>query len=110
MEDNMQKVIMNGVPYIGVLKEAEGVTNLVDALQVGGGVVQREEIATYLRMKNTGTLEAIQFGGTGVAYSVSEFTDAEQMDMDMCAVAMKHAKKTAVAGMENQAFDILMGK
>jgi len=103
-------VVMNGVRYIGVLKEKKEAISLVGAMQVNNEIVGRAELASYLRMQNMGTLETITFAGTGIAYSVSEFTDIEQMELDMLTIAMKQAKKTAVAGTENTVFDGILGK
>ena len=104
----MQKVTINGIAYIGVLKKKDGNFTLKDAM--AGGVLDRNTIMGYLKARNTGTLQDIKFGGQGTNYAIAELTALEKMDLAICKLGMEQAKSTAVQGLENDTFDGIMGK
>lgn len=103
----MQKVTINGVQYLGKLKIGDEGMALIGAMTVEE--VNRKTIGEYLKRKNLGELQTIEFGGMGVSYAIADLSDEEQMVLDMGKLAMKTAKKKAAAGLENDLFDKFLG-
>jgi hypothetical protein len=108
----MKKVTINGVSYIGELKEDKETGKMVlsGAMAVAPGSVSKDDIARYIQMENLGELDDIEFGGQGVAFSVSPFSEEEQMFVDMAGIIMKTAKGKALKQVENNLFGEILGK
>jgi ABC-type uncharacterized transport system ATPase subunit len=106
---SMKKVNVNGVQYLGTLTDKDGTVTLSDAFAVNDGM-NKDVFAQYLKAQNNGSLASIEFSGQGIAYSVSNLNDVEQMELDMAILAMKHAKKIAIPELENDSFDNILGK
>lgn len=105
----MQKITVNGITYVGKLKEKDGEMVVVDAM-ILKGEVGRGAIQMYLKRKNIGDLETIRFSGQGTAVSVSELNDEQEMMFDICKRAMKLAMKRGEQGVVNALFDEYLGK
>ena len=104
----MKKVTINGVQYLGELKEKGDKSVLKKAMQIERA--DRNSFAQYLKRENLGTLETVEFGGQGVSFAISELNDVQKLELDMCKLAMTHAKKVAIAGTENAVFEQVLGK
>ncbi len=103
----MQKVTVNGLIYFGKLKNKKGVLTLTESMLIKK--VNKQSISEYLKCKNLGTLQTETFAGKGLAWSISKLTNEQQMECDMCKLAMRQAKRIAAAGTENNVFDGILG-
>ena len=104
----MKKVTVNGIGYLGDIKESKGDMVLTDAMRVDG--VNRATIQMYMKRKNMDELNTIRFAGMGTSVSVCELSDEEEMIYDICKRAMKLAKKKGEQGIANSLFDDYLGK
>jgi len=107
----MKKVIINGVSYVGDLKKNEdGTMTLSKAMSFEGTTMSRSDLSKYLKLKNLGELENLDFGGTGISWSISVLSENENMMLQIGEIAMKSAKGRAVKEVENDLFDFVLGK
>lgn len=106
----LKKITINGISYLGKLVKDGDTTTLTEAMVTMTGKVSRDIFAEYLKLKNTSKLEdGIEYTGQGF-FGVSPLTATEKLDLNVCKMTMKHAKKVAAAGVENDVFSQMLGK
>ena len=105
----MEQVIVNGVNYLGTLKEVEGKVIVVGSMPCGA-TVTAEDVNEYFKAKNLGTLVDIPFGGNGVSYSNVPLNPAMDMAVQVAELVMTQAKSVAVRKLENAEFASGMGQ
>ncbi|MCK5021468.1 MAG: hypothetical protein KAS32_30935 [Candidatus Peribacteraceae bacterium] len=107
----LKKITINGISYLGKLVKDGDTTTLNEAMSIVSGKLTRDVLAEYLKLKNTGKLEnGIEYTGQGGLFGVAPLTPTEKLDLNVCKMTMKHAKKVAAAGVENQVFSEMLGK
>lgn len=106
----MKVVNVNGVTYLATLEEGENGILLSDAMEIGGSAVNQSIVTEYYKRGNVGKLKTVNFGGSGISYSVSELGDDAVMFCKIADLAIAQAKKTAVLNLENREFDSVLGK
>ena len=107
----MKKVTVNGINYLGCLSEKAGKTTLKKAMEVTNlDDVTEGVFGKYLKAQNAITLRTIDLTGMGMLASVENLSPEENLRFDICKMKMKQAKLGALAGVENKAFDALLGK
>ena len=105
----MKKVTIDGVLYLGNLKELDdGKYVLKGAMRTDK--VNRSAFISYLKKKNMGTLEPVEFGGLGTSFSVEKLNPVDKLNLSMCKLAMNYAKEVAAAGTENKVFEDITEK
>jgi hypothetical protein len=106
----MKQVTINGVSYLGVLKDTEGTLELSQAMVTNQNGISKADVEAYLGKQNLGTLETITFGGTGASYTVQDLTDEVDMFFKMGKLVMDQSQKVAVKKLQNAEFKANMGK
>ena len=108
----MKKVTINGVMYIGNLKTTKNdAFNIKDAMILTQtGELTTNDFGNYLKDKVNKKLREVNFGGTGISYSVEELTKTEEVTLKTCELTMGLAKDTAVPKLVTNRFDELLGK
>ena len=89
--------------YLGVLKEAEGVTTLEDAQAFLKGS-DETTFKAWLKKKNLGELATMKFKGA-VAYQEKSLTVDQAETFRRLEVDFDRAKETAIPLLENETFD-----
>ena len=102
-------VTMNGITYLGSIKEEDNKVTLLKAMRVSNDLT-KDDFMKYLEQKNLGRLEPVNFGGNGNQYSIQTLSPTQKILLKECKLNMKHAKLTAAANNENSVFRGLMGK
>lgn len=105
----MKIVTVNGVTYLGTLEETEAGIVLTEAMKFNGPVTQ-SVITEYYKKGNVGKLQNPTFGGSGISYTVDDVDDDVVMFAQIAQLALKQAKKVAIANLENREFDGVLGK
>ena len=107
----MKKVIIEGTLYLGKLvTNLDKTFTLKQAYQPSSTVINKDVFASYLKAKNIGTLEIVNFGGSGGKYSISPLTKNQKLDLSICKLTMDRAKALAAPKAENTLFSELLGK
>ena len=108
----MEKITLNGINYLGELKEGENGIELSNAMEVVSDFQDISEsiFGTYLKAENRGSLRSPKVQGMGITSFVENLSPEEDLRLTICRSKMKLAKSGAIEGVENDAFDKLMGK
>ena len=103
----MKVVQINGNIY---LTEKVVNENLISAVQVNDSFdkISNASIYKYIKYQNMGVLQNISFGNQ--VFQSRDFTPMESGAFTVAESTMAEAKKNAIAVIENQQFDSLMGK
>lgn len=103
----MKKVTINGVSYLGDLKESKDGMTLKKAMMAKDA--SRMNLAKWLAKDNLDELETLEFGGNGVSYTVADLSDDEKMNLEIGILTMKAARGKAVKDLENKMFAGMLG-
>lgn len=106
----MKVVTVNGVTYLAVLNETETGIVLESAMELNGGRVDQSVITEYYKRGNVGTLQTVNFGGSGISFSVAELDEQAVMFCKIADLAIAQAKRQALPNLENREFDSVLGK
>ncbi len=106
----MKVVTVNGKTYLAVMEgDGNGIV-LTEAMEIGSQGVSQTVVTAYYKQGNVGQLKTVNFGGSGISYSVSELNDDAVMFCKIADLAIAQAKKVAVLNLENREFDSVLGK